>query len=127
MAEIPRPNPGPGEVLVKIDYASVNPADWKTREGMLAKYIDYQFPFVLGFDLAGSVAAIGEGVTNWAVGDKVYGTSKQGQGQNGSYAEYSLANAAMLAAVPAHLAMAEAADCRQPATPPMAGWSMSGR
>ena len=55
IGEIPRPIPGPGEVLVEVAYASVNPADWKTREGMLSKYIDYKFPFVLGFDLAGVV------------------------------------------------------------------------
>ncbi len=109
IAELPRPAPGPGEVLVEIAYASVNPADWKTREGMLSKYIEYKFPFVLGFDLAGVVREVGNGVTDWQAGDRVFGTSKQGQGQNGSYAQFTIANAALLAPLPANVSMAEAA------------------
>jgi NADPH:quinone reductase-like Zn-dependent oxidoreductase len=109
LADIPRPAPGPGEVLVEIAYASVNPADWKTREGMLSRYIAYEFPFVLGFDLAGVVRDVGPGVANWRIGDRVFGTSKQGQGQNGSYAAFTLANAAMLVPLPPNISMAEAA------------------
>jgi len=109
MAVIDRPVPGPGEVLVEVAYASVNPADWKTREGMLSRYIDYQFPFVLGFDLAGRVAAVGPGVEGLAVGDPVFGTSQQGQGKNGSYAEYTTAYEALLQRLPDGVSMAEAA------------------
>jgi len=109
MTELPRPVPGVCEVLVEIAYASVNPADWKTREGMLSKYIEYKFPFVLGFDLAGIVREVGPGVSEWRPGDRVFGTSKQGQGLNGSYAQFTIANAAMLASLPANLSMAEAA------------------
>ena len=107
--ELPVPEPGAGQVLVRVEYAGVNPADWKTREGMLSRYIDYRFPFVLGFDLAGAVEAVGPGVTEFAPGDRVYGTSMQGQGQNGSYAEYCCAYAAMLARVPPDLLMEAAA------------------
>lgn len=107
--ELPIPQPGPGEVLVRIAYASVNPADWKTREGMLSKYIDYNFPFVLGFDLAGVVEAVGDGVTAHKPGDRVFGTSRQGQGLNGSYAEYTIAHEALLAPIPRHATLAEAA------------------
>lgn len=107
--ELPMPEANAGEVLVRVDHASVNPADWKTREGMLSKYIDYGFPFVLGFDLAGTVEAVGPGVTALQPGDRVFGTSLQGQGENGSYAEYCRANAAMLARVPDTVTLAEAA------------------
>jgi len=107
--EIPAPAPGAGQVLVRVAYAGVNPADWKTREGMLSRYIDYRFPFVLGFDLAGVVETVGDGVIGFAPGDAVYGTSMQGQGQNGSYAEYCCAFAPMLALVPSALPMAAAA------------------
>ena len=107
--ELPVPEPAPGQVLVRVEYAGVNPADWKTREGMLSRYIDYRFPFVLGFDLSGVVESIGPGVTEFAPGDRVYGTSMQGQGQNGSYSEYCCAYAAMLARVPADLPMEAAA------------------
>lgn len=108
-AEVPKPEPGPGEALVRVAYAGVNPADWKTREGMLSKYIDCQFPFVLGFDLAGVVEAVGPGVAALKPGDRVFGTSRLGQGANGSYAEYTTAYAAMLAPVPDGVALAEAA------------------
>ena len=62
MAEIERPEVSPGNVIVQVAYASVNPADWKGREGWLSLYFQYQFPFVVGFDAAGIVAEVGEGV-----------------------------------------------------------------
>lgn len=107
--ELPLPEPGPGEVRVAVACTSVNPADWKTRRGLLSKYIDYSFPFVLGFDLAGTVDAVGEGVLAYKIGDRVFGTSRQGQGLNGAYAEYTIAHEAMLAPLPANLSPAEAA------------------
>ncbi len=54
--------------------------------------VDYHFPFVLGFDLAGVVAAVGPGVTRWQVGDQVFGMSNQRNGADGTYAEYCLAS-----------------------------------
>lgn len=109
LVELPVPQPGPGEVLVRVAYAGVNPADWKAREGKLARYFDYRFPFVPGFDLAGTVEAVGAGVEGLTPGDRVFGLSKQGQGEQGSYAEYCLAWAAMLAPVPGSVGLAEAA------------------
>lgn len=107
---IGRPKAGPGEVLVEVAYAGVNPADWKTRRGMLAKYITYHFPFVLGFDLAGRVVEVGPGVEKLAVGDLVFGTSQQGTGKNGSYAEFTTAYEAMLQLLPAGKSLREAAS-----------------
>ncbi|RJF94169.1 NADP-dependent oxidoreductase [Sphingomonas cavernae] len=107
-ADLPRPVPGPGEVLVKVAYAGVNPADWKAREGRLAGFFDYRFPFVPGFDLSGTVEAVGSGVSDLAPGMKVFGMSNQGQGANGSYAEYCLADPALLAPLPASLDLVEA-------------------
>ncbi len=86
--EIPTPAPQAGEVLIRIAYASVNPADWKCREGWLAQFFDYKFPFVVGFDAAGVIAGVGEGVTQYKIGDRVITSSNQGLGENGSYAEY---------------------------------------
>ena len=87
-ADIEIPKPGPGEVLIRIAYASVNPADWKCREGWLSRYFEYKFPFVVGFDAAGLIAGLGEGVTDYKIGDRVVTNSNQGIGENGSYAEY---------------------------------------
>jgi NADPH:quinone reductase-like Zn-dependent oxidoreductase len=88
MGEIPMPVPGPDEVVIRVAYAGVNPADWKCREGWLSQFFDYKFPFVVGFDAAGIVSAVGPGVTAYKVGDKVTTHSNQGIGENGSYAEY---------------------------------------
>ncbi len=118
--EVPCPEPGPGEVLVRVAFAGVNPADWKTREGMLSKYITYRFPFILGFDLAGIVVTVGPGVTGLKPGDRVFGQSKQGQGENGAYAEYTIAYEALLAPVPARVSLAEAAGL------PVAGMTAYG-
>ncbi|MDB5397925.1 MAG: alcohol dehydrogenase [Rhodospirillales bacterium] len=86
--EIEIPVPGPGEVLIRVAYASVNPADWKAREGWLSRYFEYKFPFVVGFDAAGLIAGVGEGVTDYKIGDRVVTSSNQGIGERGSYAEY---------------------------------------
>ena len=86
--EVPTPEIGPGEVLIRIAYASVNPADWKCREGWLSQFFTYKFPFVVGFDAAGVIAGLGEGVTDYKIGDRVVTSSNQGIGENGSYAEY---------------------------------------
>ncbi len=109
IAEVPTPAPGAGEVLVEVAYAGVNPADWKCREGWLAPFFDYRFPFVLGFDVAGTVAAVGTGVTEVAVGDRVVGYTKQGMGEWGSYAEYVVTLASGLERLPDHVALREAA------------------
>lgn len=107
--DLPMPEADAGEVLVRVLCAGVNPADWKTRVGKLSTYIDYHFPFVLGFDFAGIVEAVGEGVDTFGPGDRVFGMSKQGQGRDGSYAEYCIADAAFLAALPAGWSFAQAA------------------
>lgn len=115
MAEIERPPVSPGNVIVQVAYASVNPADWKSREGWLALYFQYQFPFVVGFDAAGIVVEVGEGVTGLAVGDRVVTPGNQGLGERGSYAEYLRAAAERVIKLP---------DCvsfRDAATLPTAG------
>ncbi len=88
MGEIPMPIPRPDEIVIRVAYAGVNPADWKCREGWLSQFFDYKFPFVVGFDAAGIVSAVGPGVTDYKVGDRVTTHSNQGDGENGSYAEY---------------------------------------
>ncbi|MCX2981766.1 NADP-dependent oxidoreductase [Halieaceae bacterium IMCC14734] len=108
-AELSTPAPGPGEVLVQVAYAGVNPADWKNRQGMLAAYRPYSFPYVIGFDAAGVVAAVGVGVQGLAIGDRVFTPTNHGQGGQGSYAEYTLADADRVARIPPGLALRDAA------------------
>ena len=108
-AELPTPQPGPGEVLIQVAYAGVNPADWKNRQGFLAQYRPYTFPYIIGFDAAGVVAALGEGVTQFSVGDRVFTPTNHGQGGQGSYAEYVIANTDRVARIPEGLGFDQAA------------------
>ena len=110
LAEIDTPEPGPGEVLIKVLYAGVNPADWKNRQGMLEQFRPYVFPYIIGFDAAGVIAAVGEGVVDLAVGDRVFTPTNHGQGGQGSYAQFTIANTDRVAHIPASLSFREAAS-----------------
>ncbi|THV28404.1 NADP-dependent oxidoreductase [Glycomyces paridis] len=101
-----RPEPGPGEVLVRVRAAGTNPVDWKTRER--GSMDGSEPPFVLGWDLSGTVAALGEGVGDFAEGDEVYGMPRFPR-FGGAYAEYAAAPAGELAPKPARLSHEEAA------------------
>jgi NADPH:quinone reductase-like Zn-dependent oxidoreductase len=85
LEEIPRPEPNTGELLIHIHAAGVNPVDWKIREGRLGKV---PLPCTLGSDFSGVVEALGAGVTEFRVGETVFGTVSE---ESGSYAEYALA------------------------------------
>src|SRR2546430_15668432 len=63
--ELPRPEPGQGDLLVRVRAASVNPVDYKIRDGGVKVLIPYSFPLILGNDLAGDVEAVGPGVTQF--------------------------------------------------------------
>jgi|KBSSwiStaDraftv2_1062776.scaffolds.fasta_scaffold01758_11 NADPH:quinone reductase-like Zn-dependent oxidoreductase len=115
ITELPTPQPGVGEVLVRVAYADVNPADWKCREGWLARYMTYRFPFVLGFDGAGTVVAVGADVDEFQIGDRVTGTANQLRGDWGSYAQFFKAAAGRLAKLP------DTVDLRSAAAVPIAG------
>lgn len=108
-ADIDTPQPGPGQVLIEVACAGVNPADWKNRQGHLAQFRPYVFPYIIGFDAAGVVAAVGEGVTGLRVGDRVFSPTNHGQGGQGSYAQYTLADIGRVARIPAGLDFAQAA------------------
>ncbi|NVI91022.1 NADP-dependent oxidoreductase [Actinomadura sp. BRA 177] len=88
---LPRPEPGPGEILVKMIAAGVNPLDWKIADGMLKDSLDVPFPLILGQDGAGVVDEVGEGVTRLRHGEQVYGAFLQAERGLGSYAEYAIA------------------------------------
>lgn len=109
MVQLPVPQPGPGEVLIRTAFAGVNPADWKAREGWLSLYFAYQFPFVLGFDVSGIVAAVGASVTGLGVGDRVVAASNQGMGRNGSYADFTIADATRTVPLPDSISLLTAA------------------
>jgi NADPH:quinone reductase-like Zn-dependent oxidoreductase len=104
--DAPDPTAGPGEVVVDIHAASVNAADYKVRLGG-AHYGNIHFPHILGRDFSGVVSTAGAGVTDFAVGDAVFGVTDQGI--EGAYAEKIAIAAAIIARKPDRLSHVEAA------------------
>ena len=82
----PRPEPGDGELLIRVHAAAVHPVDWKIREGNLTARLAYPLPFIPGWDVSGTVAAAGPGVTKFQKGNEVF--SRPDIARNGAYAEY---------------------------------------
>ena len=88
---VPRPLPGPGQVLVRVHAASVNPIDWKLRAGALREMMPQTFPAGVGQDFAGTVEQAADG-TGFQPGEAVYGMLPTSR--TGSYAEYAVSEAA---------------------------------
>jgi len=108
MMELPRPEPGPGELLVRVRAAGVNPIDYKIRDGAVKVLLPFSFPLVLGTDLAGDVEAIGPGVTRFKRGDAVY--ARLDNDRIGAFAEYAVVRESAAARKPARLDYTEAAS-----------------
>ncbi|TPG76545.1 zinc-dependent alcohol dehydrogenase family protein [Pseudomonas mandelii] len=108
LASIAQPVPGVGQVLVRIKASGVNPLDGKIRSGQAA-HARQPLPAILGIDLAGTVAALGEGVSGWLPGDEVYAMATGIGGTQGSLAEYAAVDARLLARKPGNLSVREAA------------------
>lgn len=100
---VDRPNPKAGQILVKVHAAGVNPVDWKIRSGA-GQRMGLSLPLILGGEISGTVAELGEGVDRYAVGDAVHGIVK-----SGGFAEYVAVNAADMASKPANLDFVDAA------------------
>ena len=99
IVDLPDPHPGPGEVRIAVRAAGINPSDWKKREGLM----DEALPQTMGHEAAGVVDELGEGVTDVAVGDRVFGFTAD----EAAHAE--LAVLAYYAPIPPSLDFAEAA------------------
>jgi NADPH2:quinone reductase len=85
--DLPSPEPGEGQILVKVHAVAVNPIDTYIRSGAVAMPIP--LPFVVGCDLSGVVAAVGPGAHRFQVGDRVWGTNQGLLGRQGTFAEYA--------------------------------------
>ena len=107
LRDAPDPMAGPGEIVVDIHAASINPADWKVREGLRRDDVKAVFPHVLGRDFSGVVRAVGEDVADFAPGDAVFAVTDRGQ--EGAYAEAIAIKAALAARKPESVSHAEAA------------------
>ncbi len=108
LREVTEPRPGPGDLLVDIRAASVNPVDFKIRSGTLKRLIKDSFPLILGCDCSGEVVAVGDGVTKFVPGDQIFARLRKER--IGTFAERVLVDAVFAAKKPASLSHAEAAS-----------------
>jgi NADPH:quinone reductase-like Zn-dependent oxidoreductase len=104
------PEPGEGEVLVRVKAAGVNPADWKIRAGHLKDFLPHEFPIVLGWDLAGVVERVGYSARRFKVSDEVYAYCRRPVVRHGTYAEYVAIPESYLAFRPKAIDFEEAAS-----------------
>ena len=101
--DYPDPVPGPGEVLVRVAAASVNPIDYKRRAGLTKDFYPMHFPGLIGVDVAGTVVEIGPAVEGFSAGDRVFAMADD------TYAELCVIKAAVLAKIPKGLDLIRAA------------------
>jgi NADPH:quinone reductase-like Zn-dependent oxidoreductase len=105
--DAPRPTPLTNEVLIRVRAASVNPVDWKIRNGYGKDIFNHNMPLILGWDVAGTIEAIGPEVEKFKLADPVYGYTSLFR--DGAYAEFIIAKQEEIAAKPASLDFVQAA------------------
>ncbi|MFD1018598.1 NADP-dependent oxidoreductase [Thalassobacillus hwangdonensis] len=107
-ADVPAPTPKSNQVLIENHATSINPIDWKLREGYLKDMLPFEFPIILGWDAAGIITEVGDDVSQFKKGDRVF--VRPATTNQGTYAEYVVADESLLAPIPANLDFAEAAS-----------------
>jgi NADPH:quinone reductase-like Zn-dependent oxidoreductase len=107
--DVPEPVTGQGEVLVRVHAASVNAYDVSVAAGFMKDFLPYEFPAVIGGDLAGTIESVGDGVEGFSAGDRVFGMmGMKGAIHDGSFAELANPQAGSIAAAPGALSDADA-------------------
>lgn len=106
LIELPDPQPSPDEVLIKTSYASINPIDWKIGAGRMKAHFDFDFPLIVGRDLAGIVESVGDQVTQFSPGDGVFASLSR---PGGALAEYVTVPASNAAIAPQKISLKESA------------------
>ncbi len=107
VGDLPQPEPGPGQVLVRVHAVALNPIDLYIRSGLVATPLS--FPYVIGCDLAGTVAKVGPNASRFRVGDRVWGSNQGLLGRQGVASEFAAVDEAWLYPTPALLPDGEAA------------------
>lgn len=109
LIDVPEPVAGPGEVLVRVYASSVNAFDVGVAAGFMKDFMPYEFPAVIGNDVAGTIESVGEGVEGFSVGDRVFGMmGSKGAIHDGSFAELATPQAGSMVVAPDGLAETDA-------------------
>lgn len=106
-SKVTLPELGEHQVLVKVKATSVNPIDWKLREGYLAQMMPWDFPIILGWDVAGEIVEVGSAVSDWQVGQAVF--ARPETTRFGTYADYTIVDDHLLAHKPESISFEELA------------------
>lgn len=112
-AKVSLPELGADQVLVKVAATSINPIDWKLREGYLKQMFPWSFPIILGWDVAGEIVEVGQKVKDYHVGDRIF--ARPETTRFGTYADYTIVDTNLLAPLP------ESIDFTEAAAVPLAG------
>ena len=107
LQDVPKPSPGPGQVLIKVGAAGLNPVDYKMRQGKLRLLFRPRLPFIAGCELAGTVVGVGPGANRFTAGDRVY--SRVDAPGLGAFAEFVCVPQELVALMPQSLGFTEAA------------------
>jgi NADPH:quinone reductase-like Zn-dependent oxidoreductase len=107
LLDLPRPEPGPGQILMRVHAGSVNPVDWKRASGELRLVMPVKFPSIPMYDAAGVVEALGPDVTAFTIGQRVHARIAEASG--GAAAEYAVMGVGVVAAIPEGMTDGEAA------------------
>ncbi|WP_430787983.1 NADP-dependent oxidoreductase [Virgibacillus flavescens] len=106
--EVSVPEINDNQVLIEVHATSINPIDWKLREGYLKENLPLEFPITLGWDVAGIISEVGSAVTNFQIGDRVF--ARPALTREGTYAEYTAVDEELLAKMPENLSFEEASS-----------------
>ncbi|VAV98089.1 Bifunctional protein: zinc-containing alcohol dehydrogenase; quinone oxidoreductase (NADPH:quinone reductase); Similar to arginate lyase [hydrothermal vent metagenome] len=109
IGNVPKPDIKPGQVLVHIAAAAVNPIDRRLRAGELQEFFQREWPIIPGFDFSGRIVETGDGVTGWQVGQDVVGLAFSWFLHGGTYAEYIAVDASAIAKKPDNISFIEGA------------------
>lgn len=107
VGDLPTPEAGAGQVLVKIHVSAINPIDTYIRAGSIPFPIE--FPYIPGCDFAGTIEAVGEGVTRFKTGDRVWGSNQSLFGRQGTLAEFAAIDAGWVYPIPVKMSFEQAA------------------
>lgn len=106
--DVPKPTINDNQILIQQYATSINPIDWKLREGYLKDGFNFEFPIILGWDSAGVVAEVGKNVSQFKVGDRVF--SRPATTAQGTYAEFVAVEESRVAKIPENVSFEEAAS-----------------
>ncbi len=107
--DVPKPTVAPGQLLIEVHSAGVNPVDLKICEGKLKQAVPLKFPATIGLDFSGVVVTVGDNVTGFETGDEVFGQASLLRGGSGSFAEYVVVDAKSVAHKPTSINATSAA------------------